>query len=140
MTAKEFLNQAYRIDERINSNIEQVRSLRDLAEKAASTLSLAPNSGTRNVHHMEDIIAKMVDMESEINADLKELLETKRRVRETINAVDNITYRTLLELRYLCYKTWEDIASTMNYNSHYLFRVHDKALKAVDYKKVSKSE
>ena len=139
MTAKEYLNQAYRIDERINSKLEQVRSLRDLAEKATSTLSFTPNSGTRNVHRMEDIIAKMADMESEINTDVEQLLETKRLVREAINAVDNITYRTLLELRYLCFKTWDDIAAAMNYDYRYLFKVHDRAIKTVDTKRHYKS-
>ena len=31
MTAKEYLNQTYRIDQMIESKIEQVRSLKDLA-------------------------------------------------------------------------------------------------------------
>ena len=47
MTAKEYLTQAYRIDQRINSKLEQVSSLRDLSTKATSTLSDAPPSGTR---------------------------------------------------------------------------------------------
>ena len=34
MTSKEYLSQAYRIDQRINSKIEQVSSLHDLATKA----------------------------------------------------------------------------------------------------------
>ena len=39
MTVKEYLSQAYRIDQRINSKLEQVASLRALATKATSTLS-----------------------------------------------------------------------------------------------------
>ncbi|OQB13006.1 MAG: hypothetical protein BWY15_01970 [Firmicutes bacterium ADurb.Bin193] len=135
MTSKEFLNQAYRIDERINSKIEQVRSLRDLATKATSVLSLVPNSGTRNVHRMEDIIAKMADIEAEVNSDVEHLLEIKRIVREIINDVDNVTYRTILELRYLCFKTWDEIAATMYYDYRYLLKIHDRALKAVDTKR-----
>ena len=54
--AKDYLSQAYRIDQRINSKIEQVSSLHDLATKATSTLSDIPPSGTRNFHRMEDII------------------------------------------------------------------------------------
>ena len=37
MTVKEYLSQAYRIDQRINSKLEQVASLRALATKATST-------------------------------------------------------------------------------------------------------
>ena len=67
MTAKEYLGQAYRLDQRINSKLEQVMSLRDLATKATSTLSDVAPSGTRNVHRMEDIIVKIVDLENEIH-------------------------------------------------------------------------
>ncbi|MEG1149597.1 MAG: hypothetical protein RSD98_13510, partial [Niameybacter sp.] len=69
MTAKEYLKQAYRIDQRINSKLEQIASLRDLATKATSTLSDTPPSGSRNVHSMEGVIVKMVDLENEINKD-----------------------------------------------------------------------
>lgn len=52
MKIKEYLGQAYRIDHRINSKLEQISSLHDLATKATST----PGSATRNIHRMEDII------------------------------------------------------------------------------------
>ena len=78
MTAKEYLGQAYRLDQRINSKLEQVMSLRDLATKATSTLSDVAPSGTRNVHRMEDIIVKLVDLENEINSDIDNLVDLKR--------------------------------------------------------------
>jgi hypothetical protein len=36
LSAKEYLSQTYRIDQRINSKLEQIRSLRILAEKAGA--------------------------------------------------------------------------------------------------------
>ena len=65
MTAKEYLTQAYRIDQRINSKLEQVASLRDLSTKATSTFSDVPPSGTRDVHRMEDVICEIVMLENE---------------------------------------------------------------------------
>ncbi|MBQ1389647.1 MAG: hypothetical protein IIY78_08470 [Clostridia bacterium] len=56
MTAKEFFSQAYQIDVRIDSKIEQVARLRELATKAMQTLSDMPGSATKNTHQMEDII------------------------------------------------------------------------------------
>ena len=38
MTAKEYLSQAYRLDKRIDSKIEQLKSLNLLATKCTSTL------------------------------------------------------------------------------------------------------
>ena len=39
MTAKEYLGQAYRIDQRINSEMEQIASLNLLARKATTVFS-----------------------------------------------------------------------------------------------------
>lgn len=115
MTAKEYLGQAYRLDQRINSKLEQVLSLRDLTTKATATMSDMPGGGSRNVYKMQDIIEKIVDLENEINADIDKLVDLKREMATIIKAVENPEYQTLLELRYLCFKTWEQIAVDMQY-------------------------
>jgi len=135
VTTKEYLSQARRIDQRINSKLEQVKSLRSLAEKATSTLSDAPASGTRNISRMADIIAKMVDLQAEIDSDITALLELKQEIAAAIRRVDNQTYQTLLELRYLCFKPWEDIAAEMGYERRYILKVHDRAIQKLDTKR-----
>ena len=70
MTSKEYLSQAYRIDQRVNSKLRQVQSLRDLATRATSALGAEPVSGTRNVHRLADTIDKIIDLENEINDDI----------------------------------------------------------------------
>lgn len=127
MTAKEYLGQAYRIDQRINSKMEQVMSLQELAMKATSTLSDVPVSGTRNVHRMEDIIAKIIDLEDEINRDIDQLVDLKAEIVQSIKSVANAEHQTLLELRYLCFKSWEQIAVDMDYNLRHVYRMHDRA-------------
>ena len=135
MTAKEYLSQAHRIDQRINSKLEQVKSLRALAEKATSTLKDTKVSGANNVTRMQDIITKMVDLEAEINADIDTLVDLKREISTTIKQVDNLEHQTLLELRYLCFMRWEDIAVQMAYSAQHMFRHHNDALKAVGVKR-----
>ncbi|WP_073338040.1 DUF1492 domain-containing protein [Clostridium grantii] len=136
MGAKEYLYQAYRIDQRINSKLEQIVSLRELAMKATSTLSDTPPSGTRNVHSMEGIIAKMVDLETELNEDIDKLVDLKREIVAIIKELNNPEYQTLLELRYLCFKTWEQIAVDMRYSIQNVYKIHERALKCVpDIKK-----
>ena len=132
MKAKEYLSQAYRLDQRIDAKIEQVMSLRNLAAKATSTLSDAMPSGTRNVHRMEDIIMKIIDLEDEINADIDRLVALKREIVSTIKSVPNLEYQILLELRYLCFKPWEQIAVEMGYGIDNVFRLHQKALKDLE--------
>ena len=131
MTVNEYLGQAYRLDQRINSKLEQVLSLRELTTKATATMSDMPSGGSRNVYRMQDIIAKIVDLENEINRDIDALVDLKREMVATIKAVVDPECQTLLELRFLCFKTWEQIAVEMNYSIQHIYRLRDKALKMV---------
>ena len=131
MTAKEYLGQAYRLDQRINSKLEQVLSLRGLTTKATATMSDMPGGGSRNVYKMQDIIAKIVDLEDDINRDIDALVDLKREMVSVIKAVENPEYQTLLELRYLCFKTWEQIAVDMQYSTRNIYKLHDSAIAAV---------
>lgn len=131
MTAKEYLRQAYRIDQRINSKLEQVMSLRNLVTKAASTLTDMPHSASPELRSMESIVGKTVDLESEINADIDALFDLKWEIATAINAVDNPEFSTLLELRYLCFKPWEQISLVMGYDLRWLYRLHQRALSVI---------
>jgi len=132
MNAKDFLSRAYRIDLRINSKLEQVQSLRCLAEKATATISDLPFSGTRNIHRMEDVVVKILDLESEINADIETLVDIKREITEALQRVPVTEHRILLELRYLCCKTWEEIAAEMYYSVRNIHIIHGTALREME--------
>ena len=131
MSTKDYLSQAYRIDQRINSKLAQVMSLRDLLGKATGTLSGAPKAATPNPHSMEDTIAKMVDLENEINEDIDTLVDLKAEIMRRIKRVENTEYQTILELRYLCFKRWEEIAVDMGYSLRRVYELHDCALEEI---------
>jgi len=130
MTAKEYLGQAYRIDQRINLKMEQVASLRALATKATATYSDMPK-GYGNVHSGENVIVKIIDLENQMNADVDELVALKEEVVGVIKAITNPEQRMVLELRYLSFKTWDEIAEDMHYGIDNIFKLHKKALEAV---------
>ena len=75
---KEYLSQAFRIDQRIQSKMEQVASLNDLATRATATYSDMPGSETRNLHRMEDAILSIIELEAEINGDICKLVQRKK--------------------------------------------------------------
>jgi DNA-directed RNA polymerase specialized sigma subunit len=132
ISAKEFLSQAYRIDQRINAKIEQVQSLRDLAAKATATLSdNSPAKGERNIHRMEDVIIKMVDLENEIHNDISILLGIKKDVGAVIKRVKDPEQQMVLEMRYLCYTPWEKIAEQLAYSPQHTYRIHGAAISSI---------
>ena len=87
--------------------------------------------GSRNVYKMQDIIGKIIDLENEINADIDQLVDLKREIVSTIKAVEAPEYQTLLELRYLCFKTWEQIAVDMQYSTRNIYKLHECAIRRI---------
>ena len=131
MTAKEYFSQAYQIDVRINSKMEQVASLRDMATKATQTLSDMPGAATKNTHQMEDIIIKMVDLENEINDDIDRLIDLKRSIIGIIQKLTDAEQQSVLELRYVNCMSWQQICTEMGYSRPHVFRIHNQAMNNV---------
>ena len=132
MTVKEYLSQAKFLDQRINSKIQQVAALNDLATKATSTLTGMPHNPNHATSTMEEIIAKIIDLQAEINRDIDRLVDLKHELTRTIKAVDDVDCQLLLEGRYLCYKTWEQIAVEMGFRLRHVYEVHSKALNKIE--------
>ena len=72
------------------------------------------------------------DMQAEINSDIDALVDLKRDIMRTIKEIENPEYQTLLELRYLCFKRWEEISMVMNYNLRHIYRLHYEALDKIN--------
>ena len=79
MTAKQYLSQAYRLDERINSKLEQLGQLKMMATNITSNLSEICVQKTHNNHQMEDTIVKIIEQEQEIDDEIDALVDRKRR-------------------------------------------------------------
>jgi hypothetical protein len=130
MTAKEYLQQAYYIDSEIDCKLAQVMVLRQTAAKATSAMSITPGGGY-DVHRMEATIVRMVDLEAEINGDIDRLVDLKREIAAKIKAVERPEYRIVLERRYLCYESWEQIAVDLGYDIRHIYRIHGEALACI---------
>lgn len=131
MTAKEYLSQAYHIDERIESKLTQIESLKSLATRVTSVFSDMPHSSSSDNQRLQQTIAEIVDLENEVSTDIGRLVSLKREIKNIINQVQNEKYRTLLELRYLNFRTWEQIAVDLNFSIQHTYRIHDEALKKI---------
>ena len=132
MTAKEYLAQAGRLDHRINAKLDMLAALKDMATRTTSVMSEDIVSHTRNVHSLQDVIAKIIDTQEEINAEIDRLVDLKREVTDVIRQVRDPSCQVVLEYRYLCYRSWEEIAEDMKLNVRSVYRLHGQALREVD--------
>ena len=131
MNAKEYLRQAWNIDQRIKDKLEQIKRLKEMATSVTSVISDMPRSASPNPHKMEDAVLRIAAMESEIDADIERLVNLKIEITRTIWRVEDANCRTLLEMRYISFRKWEDIAEAMGINVRWLHRLHAKALRLV---------
>ena len=131
MTAKDFMQQAYLLDKRINAKIDQLSDLNDLANKATSSLTGMPHNPNKGGSSLGNTIAKIVDLQEEINADIDRLVDLKAEIMAKIKAVENTEYQLILERRYLCWATWPEIAVEINISNRRLFYLHELALEEI---------
>lgn len=132
MTAKEYLGQAYRLDQRINSKLQQVESLRSLTRKVTASYDGETVFHTRNVTSLEDTIFRLMEAEEELNRQIDELVVLKMDISRMINRVRNESLRLILEKRYLCFLQWDQIAAEMHYSRRWVLKRHARAVEVVD--------
>ena len=131
MTAKEYLSQAFHIDQRISSKLSQVMRRREAATNRTATLTDMPRPDSPSHERMADTICKIVDLEREINEDIDRLVDLKAEARRVINTVSDPDQQLILELRYLCYKPWNEIMTELGYSEPTIYRLHGEALKKI---------
>ena len=61
MNTKDYLGQAYRLDQRINSKLQQISSLRSLTQRVTASFDGEVVSHTRNVTSLEDAIIRLME-------------------------------------------------------------------------------
>ena len=103
--------------------------LKSMAERTTTVLTGLPKS--KDSKGFEYYTDKLIDLQDEINGDIARCVNARRKAQEAINKVENETYRTLLEYRYLCGKTLEEIAELMNYEPRNTYYLYKKALFAI---------
>lgn len=131
MTAKEYLDRAYMVDQRINNKLALVESLRSLTEHVTVTYGGEVVSHSRNVTSLQDTIVRLMEAEEELNQAIDKLVDLKIEISNVISEVRNVNYQLILEKRYLCFQTWDQIARDLNISRRWALIQHERALGVV---------
>lgn len=130
MNAKQYLKQAYRLNELIKNNQQELDELQELSTNLPGTdyskdrIQSSPSGDATYVR----IVEKIVELEKIIQKDIEELLSLKLEIRNVINEIDDNEHKLLLMCRYLNFMTWDDICEKMNVSSRTVHRIHGNAL------------
>lgn len=98
--------------------------------KSVNPQSYIPHSPSKSTSSMTDTINKIIDLQCEINKDIDSLVNLKEEISQVINGVEQTDYRMILEKRYLCFHSWENIANEMFYDLRWLHRLHGRSLES----------
>ena len=132
MTPKEYLRQANRLDQRINSDIEEVGRLRQMATSVSS-----PILGERvQSSHSGDApfarsIEKMILLEHHIDEEIDLYVDLKEQIRQVISRIDDPDEQMVLRYRYIHNMTWEQIGDKLFSDRSTVYRWHERALRHV---------
>ena len=131
MTAKEFMKQHERIVEKIRQIEIQIYDIEQtLGVKGVNYDSQPHGSGISQV--TESTATKLIELR-EVQRDLVDKLWTKRiEIERVIFMIENATLAELLQRKYIRLQKWEDIATDMEFDSRYIYKLHGKALVEVD--------
>ena len=133
MTPKQYLRQAYRLNELINSHIREVEQLKLLSTSVPSTdfSKERVQGGKLPGDRISNIIAKIVDLEKQINDEIDHFVDLKKEIHDVIEAVKSPDQRLVLRCMYIEFLTWEKTAEIMNYSIKQIHRIHSAALQNV---------
>lgn len=129
---KDYLLQAKRIDVNIESLLEQVAQLRAMTTKITATWKQEPGGGGGGNHDkIGDAIARIVDLENEINSKVDAYIDKKREIGAVLAAVKDADQAAVLNKRYLLYESWEQIALELHCTYRNVTYIHGRALQSV---------
>jgi len=70
--------------------------------------------------------------------EMERLVKIKREIVDAITSINDPELQAILELRYLSYHSWEQIAKDLGYGIDNVFKLHRKALERISTMNVIK--
>ncbi len=123
-----YLKRYINLDREIERKLEEVARLRSKLTRVTEVFTAEPRGGGSIYGKTEEILAKIVDLEREIDADIDRLVAIRDGIKTIIEAVEDDRERLLLQYRYLDGRTFEEIAVQMHYSWRQIHRLHSRAL------------
>ena len=128
MTAKEYLKSISQLDDEIKRKRQRGRTLRDVAMNTSVKYLGDTVQQTRDNNPLEKILAKVIDLERQIENEESRLVDLKAEVWEQLDKLEDETQKRILWLRYAENKTWKMIAKDICFSERYIRKLHAKGL------------
>lgn len=128
---KEYLREVERCDALINAKIEERQRLHALTTQITSTIKAVPVFGTGNQDKMGNIIAKIIDVENEIDEAIDDYVDRLREISRALNKLEVADQITVMHKRYFERKKTREIITEMNVSRSTVCSLHREAVQAL---------
>lgn len=129
---KKYLQQIHIYDSHIITKLEELQHLKEMALRITPTLKDDVVSGGGSQDKLSDAVAKIVDLEVEINRDIDRYVNAKQEISATLGKLTDPDQLRVLHMRYVQYKTWEQIACEMGFSYRWVCTIHGRALQEIE--------
>lgn len=132
LDAKRYLQQIRLYDSRISAKLEELQHTKEMALRVTPTLKKDAASGTGTQDKLAEAVAKIVDLEAAINEDISRYIAARQEISAVIDKLSDPDQLQVLHMRYVQYKTWEQIACDMGFSYRWVCTIHGRALQQVE--------
>lgn len=132
MTTKEYLSQISRLDRMIKNKLTELSQLKEMTHG----LSAIPNEervqSTPNFDKIGTAVAKIIDMEKEIDILVDAFVDLKKEVYQKISMLKSSRHKYILIQKYVKYKSIYTIAEELKMTDRGCKKAHKRALEELD--------
>ena len=127
MTAKEYLQQAYKLERQIKLDELKLEAMR--SSVYGSSINYEYSGGQNGQKDGFSLaLANVMAYETYVKGEIYTLTQKRVEIEKTINTVSDDVQKEILTRRYLLYQKWELIAVEMDRDLRWIYRLHGKAL------------
>ena len=114
----------------LNDQLNRLRD--DFTFPKAQDLDGMPH-GFSSVHDLSDYAARIDNLLLELSCLISSRIDLRKDIMHRIDSMDSEVEKTILMMRYISGKTFEQIAVTLNYSWRWVLTLHGNALDHFPY-------
>ena len=130
--AQTYLERIKWLDALIDSKLEELSRLDSKVKRITPVMSTTGAGGSGNPDRHGDAIAKIIDLQNEINRDNDEFIDLRKEAGELLKRISQPEQYQVLHKRYVLYESFENIAVEMRYSYRHICNIHGRALQAFE--------
>lgn len=129
MTTKDYLNQIGRLNRMINNKLVEIARLKELACSISAIQTGERVQTTPNYDKIGTAYVKIDEMERKLDKLIDTYADKENHIISQIDGIEDEMLYNILFARYIERKTFEKIATELEYSWRQIIRLHGKALK-----------